>query len=99
MNDWAETKIEERRLRILQAIAQDEDQTMGQARIKYVLDAWAWKDPIEVVRQEMRYLAKVGAIRLVAAGDEFVGVMKELGRQHLTHENIIEGVLVPKRSD
>jgi len=99
MNDWAETKTEERRLRILQAIALDEDQSMSQARIKYQFDAWAYKVPIELVRQELRYLARMGAIRIVEAGDEFVAVMKELGRQHLAHEIIVEGVQIPKRSD
>lgn len=99
MNDFAEDKIAERRLRILQAIAQDEDERMSQTRIKAQLDAWAWKDPIEVIRQEMRYLGKVGAIRLVEAGDELVAVFRDLARQHLAHENIIEGVMVPRRSD
>ena len=97
--NFVDDRIAERRLRILQAIAIDDDQSMSQSRIKMQLDAWAWKAPIEVVRQDMRYLAKVGAIRLVEAGDELIAVFRELARQHLARESFIEGVREPKQSD
>lgn len=92
MSDFAKDKTEERRLRILEAIALDGDETMSETRIKRQLDAWLWKAPIELVRQDLRYLSNLEAVRVIDAGGEMVAVLALLGRQHLARETVIEGV-------
>lgn len=97
MSEFVQDRAAERRLRILQAISSDKDEAMSETRIKAQLDAWAWRAPIEVVRQDMRYLETLGAIRILPAGDELIGILAQLGRQHLAFETDIEGVQRPKK--
>lgn len=92
MTDFIKDKIEERRLRILEAIATDDDEAMSETRIKAQLDLWAWKAPIEAIQQDLHYLKTVGAIRVIEANDILVGVMAQLGRQHLAREALVVGV-------
>lgn len=96
--DFGKDKTEERRLRILEAIASDSDEAMSETRIKGRLDIWAWKAAIEVVRQDLRYLETLGAIRIIDAHGEMMAVLALLGRQHLNREARIEGVQEARRA-
>lgn len=92
MSDFMRDRNEERRLRILEAINGDRDGSMSETRLKGQLNALAWRDPIEVIRQDLRYLEQLSAIRIIDANGEMIAVLALLGRQHLARETQIEGV-------
>lgn len=96
--DFQKLKTEERRLRILEAVSQDPNETLSQRIIKAHLDIWALRVPIEVVRQDLRHLAAVGAIKITEVGDEMIAELCELGHQHLAREIVVEGVMKPRRT-
>lgn len=96
MSDFVQARAEGRRLRILMAISEENDKRLSDGIIKRKLDLWGWRYPIEVVKQDLRYLATVGAISIAEANDELAAELHELGRQHLVREMTIEGVEVPR---
>ena len=98
MNDFREARIAGRRLRILMAIDEESDKRLSDGLIKRKLDIWGWRYAVQVVKQDLRYLASVGAIRIAEANDEIAAELTELGQQHLVREMTIEGVEVPRLS-
>lgn len=84
---------EESRLTILRELKRQANQTMtSEAMRRYLLTVFLIDKPREWVELQYRYLADVGAVVLVPAGDVVIARLTERGEEHVKGHISIPGV-------
>jgi urease accessory protein UreF len=100
--DMAQLIREQARLIVLQALEAQPDETLNSALLLVALARWGIRKERAWLHQELRWLAEMGAVRLVEVGSEagslLVASLAERGALHLARVAPIEGVQRPTRA-
>ena len=89
---------DEARLRILQALAQEVDERLTSSSIEKALKELYWiARGRAFIHAEMDYLAELGAVRVILAGDVRIAELTERGKRHLERTLLLEGAQRPDR--
>ena len=84
---------EHARLHILNALAEQPDHRLNSPMLRDNLaDRWAINRPLDWVQGELRWLADMGAITTLQAGDLLIATITESGLDHVEARRLIEGV-------
>jgi len=92
---YDEKIAEDGRLVILKELAAQVDGRLNEVSLQRVLDAFAIKRSREWVRTQLRKLAELEAVRLTEAGTVMIAQIRTLGRNHVEHREVIDGVTRP----
>jgi ABC-type protease/lipase transport system fused ATPase/permease subunit len=95
MSDFNETLTQDARLVILRALHEQTDNRLNDSIIAAVLESYAHRRTREWIRQQLRFLADMDAIRIAAIGTTLVAELKQLGADHVERRTILEGVKRP----
>jgi len=94
---FAEHLDKDARLRILQALARQNDGRLGDTMLVPELDSWGHRRSREWVRTQLRALAELGAVTIVVdSAAVIVAELTRAGQNHVNRRGVIEGVLRPE---
>lgn len=88
---------EEARLIILKALHEEDNGAASDARLGSVLDMAAINKSRDWLREELRWLADVGAVKLSTFGSSVIATITMKGAEHVERRLIIEGIRRPSR--
>lgn len=86
---------EEARLIILRALAEQANYSLNESLLADTLETFGIYRPRAWVRDEMRWLETMGAVRVTEAGSVLIGTLLDKGREHVEQRMRIEGVKRP----
>jgi hypothetical protein len=86
---------EEARLIILRALNEQSDARLNSAILVSTLESYGVTKTRDWVHEELRWLADIGAVRVVDAGSVRVAHLTDKGRDHVERRIVLEGVKRP----
>lgn len=86
---------EQGRLIILRELAGQPNYSLNETLLTAVLDQFGISRSRDWTRQEMRYLAEIGAATITQAGSEMIAIATERGLEHVSGRSMLEGVKRP----
>lgn len=95
MNDFDHFLTLDARLVMLRTLAGQNDGRLNETMLHASLVTFGHNRSRDWVRQQMRHLDDVGAIKITEAGTVFIGSLTRLGQDHVDRRAIIEGVARP----
>lgn len=98
MTDMQQLLVEDARLIILRALADQVNDTLHSGFIDMELRRFGIAKDRSWIHDELRWLAERGAVTLIEAGSTLVATLTEKGARHIAREIVIEGVKRPSRS-
>lgn len=90
---------EDARLIILRELAEQPGYSLNDAMLQAVLATFGITRPRDWVRDELRWLAEMGAITLREAGSVKIATIIEKGLDHVEYRRVMEGVKRPSPRD
>ena len=93
--DYEEFLAQDRRLIILEKLAETSDRKLNDRLLVRYLDARAHNVSYEVVRTDIRFLASLGAVVRTEVGGLVVAEITQTGEDHLSGAQRLEGVERP----
>lgn len=96
--DLAEAIAREARLRILQVLSQQTDNSLSDLLLKRTLDYYGYRRDRDWIRTQMRKLEQLGAVSLTEAEDVLFATLAPAGRDHLEERLVLEGVMRPNEA-
>ena len=90
---------EEARLIILKALAVEPNYSHNESVLTDTLETFGVLRPRAWVRDEMRWLATMGAVKITEAGSVLIATLTDKGREHVERRMLIEGVKRPGPRD
>ena len=94
--DFQEHSQRDARLVILRALADQTDGRLNETLLAATLETFGHRRSRDWVRTQMRALEDLGAVRLIAAGTDFlIAELTASGQDHVDRRTIIEGVARP----
>lgn len=95
MNDYHAYIEQDARLVILKELANQADGRLNDNLLSKVLDNFGYRRSREFIRSQLRFLADIGALRLIESGSVMVGEIKRSGLDHVERRRVLEGVQRP----
>lgn len=92
---FADYLVNDARLVILKTLAEQVDGRLNETIITAALVTFGHNRSRDWVRQQLRYLADVGAVVVTEVGSVMVGELTRLGYDHVGRRAVIEGVARP----
>lgn len=92
---FREAQNADARLIILKTLTEELDYSLNENLLTHALEAYGHHRPREYVRDQLRWLAEMGAVTLIEAGTVMVGTITQRGRDHVELRTAIEGVRRP----
>ena len=93
--DWEQVRRERARLVILKALAEQLNGTLDSSMVEEVLPIYAIREDRPWIHEQLKYLAKMDAVKLTEAGSVMVSTLTRRGRRHLERDIAIEGISRP----
>jgi hypothetical protein len=81
------------RLRILSALSKEGDYTLNEHLISAYLSVYGHKRSLDWLRNQLRWLEDVGAVKLTDAEGHMIAKIRRKGLDHLEGRLLIEGIL------
>lgn len=95
MSDYNQHLTVDARLVILRALNDQPDGRLNESILSTVLETFAHRRSREWIRQQLRYLADIGAVRNTEAGTVLIAEITRLGIDHVERRAMLEGVKRP----
>lgn len=95
MSGYDEHLTQDARLVILRALNDQPDGRLNESIISVVLETFAHRRSREWVRQQLRFLQDMGAVRNTEAGTVLISEITRNGVDHVERRTILEGVKRP----
>lgn len=95
MSDYNQHLTVDARLVILRALNDQPDGRLNESILSDVLESFAHRRSREWIRQQLRFLEDLGAVRNTQAGSVLIAEITRLGNDHVERRCIIEGVKRP----
>jgi hypothetical protein len=95
MSDFDIFLTQDARLVMLRTLGEQLDGRLNETMLHAALVTFGHNRSRDWVRQQMRHLADVGAIKLTEAGTVMIGALTRQGLDHVERRSIIEGVARP----
>lgn len=86
---------EEARLIVLRELHAQDNYALNDSLLQLTLEGFGIARPREWVRDEIRYLERLGAVTTTAVGSVIVAQLTPKGVEHVERRQIIEGVKRP----
>lgn len=83
------------RLIVLRELAEQPGYSLNDSMLLEVLKTWGINKSRDWLREELRWLADVGAITLREMGTATIAVLSDKGRDHVEYRIVIPGVKRP----
>ncbi len=83
------------RLVILKELAMQTDNRLNETLLQSVLEAFGHRRSRDWVRQQLRFLADLGAIGITEAGTVMIADLRRSGLEHVERRTVLEGVNRP----
>lgn len=96
MSDYNEFVTVDARLVILRALAEQPDGRLNDSLLADVLDVYGHHRSRDWIRQQLRYLADIGAVKNTDINGIMVAAITRLGVDHVERRTELEGVKRPK---
>ncbi|TBB53411.1 hypothetical protein ELH44_06890 [Rhizobium ruizarguesonis] len=95
MTDFNEFLTQDARLVILRALTEQPDGRLNESLLSQVLDVYAHHRSREWIRQQLRYLADLGSVKITEVGPIMIAAITRLGVDHVERRTELEGVKRP----
>lgn len=95
MNDYNQHLTSDARLVILRALNDQTDGRLNESILSSVLETFAHRRSREWIRQQLRYLEDIGAVRNTEAGTVLIAEITRNGIDHIERRTVLEGVKRP----
>lgn len=94
MTDYHEHKARDCRLRILQELIREPNDTMASPLLRDRLRNWAHDTTLPYLRRQLDHLAEIGAVRLTPSADPdiVIATLTPVGIDHLRRRTELPGV-------
>lgn len=99
MTDFARLIRQEARLIILQALAEQTNETLPSSLLVPALEMFGIFKERSWVHDELAWLEDAGAVTIIPSGTVKIATLNEKGRRHLDRHIVIEGVKRPSRPE
>jgi DNA-binding GntR family transcriptional regulator len=96
MSDYNDFVTFDARLVILRALTEQPDGRLNESLLADVLDVYGHKRSRDWIRQQLRYLADIGAVKNTDVSGIIVAAITRLGVDHVERRTELEGVKRPK---
>jgi hypothetical protein len=95
MNDFSDYKLRDLRLTLLKSLKAQGDRTANEKILQLEAKQFGLAYPREVIRSELRFLERLGALGVREAGSVMIATLKRRGDDHLERLIELEGVDAP----
>ncbi len=97
---YEEYTIEDIRLIILRALADEDNGTMHDGRLEFELRRFGYNKTRDFIRNQLLWLQdEVGAVRTSEAGSVMIATLRKAGRAHVDRARFLPGVKRPSDVD
>ncbi|TCT41164.1 VpaChn25_0724 family phage protein [Martelella mediterranea] len=93
--DWEQVRRERARLVILRALAEQLNGSLDSSILEEVLPLSAIREDQPWIREQLKYLEKMDAIKLTVSESIMIATLTKRGRRHIDRDIAIEGVTRP----
>jgi hypothetical protein len=97
--DWMKVRRERARLIILRALGEQPNGTLDSSMIEEILALFTIREERVWIHEQLDYLERREAVRMVSAGSVRIATLTKVGRRHIDRDIAIEGVTRPSEPE
>lgn len=95
MSDYHKFIAEDVRLIILRELATQTDYRLNDTLLMRVIETYGHRKSRDYLRDQLRWLEEIGAVRLSEIGLVMIAELTQRGRDHVERRAVIEGIARP----